>query len=605
MWRRLFGSGNLFVIGFEMNIEKSLSPDAQELRNQSLKQTKIYKRLYEIGKSLNETMPIPQIYDLAVEFATNELNFEKCIIFEHDDSNGWFKIVKSAGYDKPYERQILRIINLLLSGEIIEYLRVNGEPLVYTQENPKEQVEKLVKSLFLNEAYFELFGGDVEIPHGVIVVGNGIDGANSFSKMGTDEMVMLALGNFTTKLSSAVSNILFYQAWNKERENLKKSIYDQTRLNARLAQEQQFISTILNNTSAIIALMDNKGVMTRINSYGEEFTGYTQEEISFKPYFWGKFLPKEIQDKIFGIIENAKRGEIVPRNQNVWISKEGEARVFDWANALIKNDNDEMEYIVTVGMDVTNSIEQQKKLEQALIIAENAARVKGEFLANMSHEIRTPMNGILGFLQLLERTNLDEKQKKFVDVMHTSAKTLLGIINDILDVSKFESGKFELDITDVNPFIEFEKATMIFMTKIKEKQIVFDMEIDENISQCVKFDLLRMQQIISNLIGNAIKFTPENGKILFYAKALDKTRNSIQLRVGVKDSGIGIPKKSQQRIFEAFTQSAASTTRKYGGTGLGLTISSRLVSLMGGQLQVYSEENEGSDFFFDVFVQTC
>jgi len=584
---------------------KAESLEIEELRTQNIQQTKIYKRLYEIGKSLNETMEIPQIYDLAVDFATNELNFEKCLIFEHDDKNGWFKIVKSAGYDKPHEQQILKIINLLLSGEIIEYLRVHAEPLIYTQENPKEQVAKLLKSLFLKEAYLELFGGDVEIPHGVIVVGNGIQSSATFSTIKSNEMVMLALGNFTVRLSNAVSNILFFKAWNEERKNLQKSIHYQTQLNIQIDKEQKFISTLLNNTSAIIAIIDNKGVMTRINSYGEQFSGFTQEEIASEPYFWGRFLPKDIQDKIFSIVENAKNGTITSRNQNVWISKDGEERVFDWANALIKNAHDETEYIVTVGMDITNEIQQQKKLEQALVVAENAAKIKGEFLANMSHEIRTPMNGILGFIQLFERTVLDDKQRKFIDIMHTSAKTLLGIINDILDVSKLESGKFELDMTQVNLFEECEKTTMIFMTKVKEKKIEFFTEIDPNISQCVKIDLLRMQQIVSNLIGNAIKFTPEYGKIVLHVKMLEKTKETMQLRFGVKDSGIGISPESQKHIFEAFSQAAVSTTRKFGGTGLGLTISSRLVSLMGGQLQVQSEEGVGSEFFFDILVQTC
>ena len=577
----------------------------ETLQTQAAKQTKIYKRLYEIGKSLNETMEIPQIYDLAVEFATNELNFEKCIIFEHDDTNGWFKVVKSAGYQKPHEQQILRIINLLLSGEIIEYLRVNGEPLIYTQANPREEVAKLVKSLFLNEAYLELFGGDVEIPHGVIVVGNGIETPDAFSQMGSDAMVMLALGNFTTRLSSAVSNILFYNAWNEERKNLQKSIDDQTQLNIQLRKEQKFITTILNNTSAIIAIIDNRGVMTRINSYGEEFTGFSQKEIASEPYFWERFLPLEIQAKVFDIVANAKKGNILARHQNVWIAKDGKERVFDWANALIKNADDEMEYIVTVGLDITNEIEQQKKLEQALIVAENAAKVKGEFLANMSHEIRTPMNGILGFIQLFERTVLDDKQKKYIDIMHTSAKSLLGIINDILDVSKLESGKYELDITAVNLFEECEKSAMIFMTKVKEKQIQFDIDIDQKIAPCVKFDLLRMQQVISNLIGNAIKFTPEQGKILFYVAITDKTEDTITLRFGVKDSGIGIAKENQAHIFEAFSQAAVSTTRKFGGTGLGLTISARLVSLMGGELRVESEEGIGSHFYFDIITQQC
>jgi signal transduction histidine kinase len=467
-----------------MDTEISQAREIQELQTQRAREAKIYQKLYEIGKSLNETMEIPEIYDLAIAFATNELQFEKCIIFEHDDANGWFKVVKSFGYHLPHEQQILKIINLLLSGEVIEYLRVHGKPLVYTQKNPKEQVAKLVKSLFLNEAYFELFGGDVEIPHGVIVIGNGVDLEGSFSSMDSDEMVMLALGNFTTRLSSAVSNTLFYKAWNEERKNLQKALLDQKQLNVKLDTEQ-------------------------------------------------------------------------------------------------------------------------KKLEQALVVAENAARVKGEFLANMSHEIRTPMNGILGFIQLFERTNLDEKQKHFVSIMHTSAKTLLGIINDILDVSKLESGKFELDITEVNPFSECEKASMIFMPKIKEKEIEFSREIDPNIDTCLKLDLLRMQQIVSNLLGNAIKFTPQKGKILLYIKLLEKTEQKSTLRVGVKDSGIGISKESQEHIFEAFSQAAISTTRKFGGTGLGLTICSRLVTLMGGVLKVESQEGEGSHFFFDIEVESC
>ena len=589
-----------------MQMDSSKQWQVEELENKNAQQIKIYRRLYEIGKSLNETMEIPQIYELAVDFATNELNFEKCIIFEHDDTNGWFKVVKSAGYHKPHELQVLRIVNLLLSGEILEYLRVNGEPLISTEANPREEVAKLLKSLFLREGYFELFGGDVEIPHGVIVVGNGIEESGNYSAMGLDEMVMLALGNFTTRLSSAVSNTLFYKAWHVEKKNLQKSIEQQKELNATIAKEQNFIATILNNTNAIIAIINSDGVMTRINTYGENITGYTQAEIASKPYFWRSFLPADMQEKVVTLFEqSAKKGEIIPKHTNAWISRDGVERIFDWGNAIVKNESGAMEYVVTVGVDITKEIQQQKRVEQALVVAENAARIKGEFLANMSHEIRTPMNGILGFIQLFERTSLDEKQKKFIEIMHTSAKTLLGIINDILDVSKLESGKFELDITEVNPFVECEKASMIFMPKIKEKEIEFSREIDPNITPCLKLDLLRMQQIVSNLLGNAIKFTPERGKILLYMKLLSKTEQKNTLRVGVKDSGIGISKESQEHIFEAFSQAAVSTTRKFGGTGLGLTICSRLVTLMGGRLQVESQEGEGSHFFFDIEVPTC
>jgi len=560
----------------------------------------IYRRLYEIGKSLNETIELEEIYELTTAFATGELGFEKCLIFEHDDKNGWFKVVKSAGYTLPHELQILKIINLLLSGEIIEYLRVKGEPLIHTQESPKEALEKLLKSLFLEEAYLELFGGDVEIPHGVIVVGNGAKKEKCYTNLGADEMVMLALGNFTTRLSSAVSNRLFYEAWSKEKENLQAAIKHQRELNYRLQKEQQFVSTLLNNTNAIIALINSDGVMERINSYGEEFVGFSQEQIAAEPFFWKAFLPLEVQGKVVSIVENVKAGKLIERNQNAWISKNGEERIFDWANAIIKNEKGEMEYLVTVGMDITNEIAQQHKLQEALIAAQNAARIKGEFLANMSHEIRTPMNGILGFIQLFAHTNLDEKQKKYIDIMHTSAKTLLGIINDILDVSKIESGKFELDIRVGNIMVVLEKIAMTFMTKIEEKKIDFRLDIDKSIAANLSFDQLRLEQIISNLLGNAIKFTPENGKIRLYLEKLEETKERQRMRIGIQDSGIGIAPEHQERIFEAFSQAAVSTTRKYGGTGLGLTISSRLAVLMDSKLQLQSQEGEGSEFYFDV-----
>lgn len=562
----------------------------------------VYRRLYEISKNLNETMTLQEIYGLTTAFATNELAFERCLIFEHDDTNGWFKVVASAGYEKPHELAILKMINLLLSGEIIEYLRVRGVPLVHTQKNPKAEVEKLLKSLFLEEAYLELFGGDVEIPHGVIVVGNAIDTSHHAQPLGEDEMVMLALGNFTTRLSSAVSSRLFYEAWSKEKANLQNAIIQQKELNEKLQREKQFVSTLLNNTNAIIAIIDKEGVMERINTYGEEFVGYDKRTIASAPFFWKRFLPLEIQEKVVGIVENIKAGRLIERNQNVWISKNGEAHMFDWANAVIKNEKGEMEYVITVGMDITNEIKQQQELQEALERAQNAARIKGEFLANMSHEIRTPMNGILGFIQLFSHTSLDEKQKKYIDIMHTSAKTLLGIINDILDVSKLESGKFELDITEGEFVDTLEKTALTFTTKFAEKELRFVSDFDVKIASLLCFDRLRIEQIVSNLLSNAIKFTPNQGEIELYAKLLSEDAKTQTVRLGVKDSGIGIAPEHQERIFEAFSQAAVSTTRMYGGTGLGLTISGRLAALMGSQLQVKSTEGEGSEFYFDLLL---
>lgn len=246
--------------------------------------------------------------------------------------------------------------------------------------------------------------------------------------------------------------------------------------------------------------------------------------------------------------------------------------------------------------------EKQEELHEARKIADAANASKSMFLANMSHEIRTPMNGILGFSKLLEHSGLNTKQQRYADIINSSANALLGIINDILDFSKLESGKFELDYSKWNPFIEFEKVTALFTAKMDEKKITFERLIDPDVPECIEADLLRLQQVITNLLGNAIKFTPENGKITFYVKRVNVHNGLSVLRIGVKDSGIGIEKSKQAHIFEAFSQADTSTTRKFGGTGLGLSISSHLVSLMGGKIELESETGEGSEFYFDISV---
>ncbi|MCK9373970.1 MAG: ATP-binding protein [Sulfuricurvum sp.] len=247
--------------------------------------------------------------------------------------------------------------------------------------------------------------------------------------------------------------------------------------------------------------------------------------------------------------------------------------------------------------------EKQEELREAREIADAANASKSMFLANMSHEIRTPMNGILGFSKLLEESGLNAKQQRYADIINASANALLGIINDILDFSKLESGKFELDYSRWNPFIEFEKMTALFTARMDEKNITFERLIDPDVPEGIVADMLRLQQVITNLLGNAIKFTPEYGKITFYVKRLRVENGLSVLRIGVKDSGIGIEKRKQGHIFEAFSQADSSTTRKFGGTGLGLSISSHLVSLMGGKIELKSDLGEGSDFYFDLSVE--
>lgn len=265
-----------------------------------------------------------------------------------------------------------------------------------------------------------------------------------------------------------------------------------------------------------------------------------------------------------------------------------------------------LSYIITLSKNQFLRMKKlQQKAEKNHLEAVNAEQVKTEFLANMSHEIRTPMNGIIGFTHLLQQTSLTNEQQKFVNIIETSTKTLLSIVNQVLDFSKIKSEKVELDLVSINPFEEFENSLMIFIPIANKKEINFSINIDPAISECLIVDSLKLKQILTNLVSNAIKFTPTNGAVSVNIEKISSSQNSQRIKFSVKDTGIGIPKERQKTIFDAFTQVDSSTTRKFGGTGLGLNISASYVKLMGGVLKVDSIEEKGSTFKFELELSTC
>ncbi len=254
------------------------------------------------------------------------------------------------------------------------------------------------------------------------------------------------------------------------------------------------------------------------------------------------------------------------------------------SNQILKNSD---------SLEVSN-----KNAQEMADKSKQASKAKSEFLANMSHEIRTPLNAILGFIDLLKEKETDGEKLKYIHTIQSSSTTLLGIINDILDFSKIESGNLSVEKIDFNTHQELGTIADLFRAKASEKSVSLSFKIDKDIPKALKSDPLRIKQVVANMLSNAIKFTPRNGRIELLMKHIDG-----HLHVSVKDNGIGIAEDKQDDIFKAFSQAESSTTRKYGGTGLGLAISAKLVSMLGGELKLESQLDNGSRFYFEIPVE--
>ena len=251
--------------------------------------------------------------------------------------------------------------------------------------------------------------------------------------------------------------------------------------------------------------------------------------------------------------------------------------------------------LLLVATEVTDLLAAQDAAEQARKRAVDASEAKSQFLAKMSHEIRTPLNGVLGMLSLAAETELTAEQRDFIEAAQSSGESLLGIISDILDLSKIESGRLTLEQVPVHVFGLLEEALKPLASRARQKGLTFDLSVEPDVPRAIVSDPVRLRQIVVNLVGNAVKFTA-SGSVRVGVR-LDPA-DSHKIRVRVADTGIGIPAEKQKLIFEAFAQADDSTTRTFGGTGLGLSICKELVALFGGALEVESEAGRGSAFEF-------
>ncbi|MCB2147348.1 MAG: response regulator [Deltaproteobacteria bacterium] len=364
-----------------------------------------------------------------------------------------------------------------------------------------------------------------------------------------------------------------------------------------LAGSEEKHRTIIENIEDGYYEMDRNGQFTIFNESFRKITGYEAKQLHQLDY--RRLLTPAETEKVLGSFDKvARTGRAIKDLGFVIVRKDGARRWVETSVSPMAGTHGQPDGYRGILRDVTRR-RQADALKQEKMAAEAASRSKSEFLANMSHEIRTPLNAIIGLVELLLGSSLSREQQEDLKVVQSAAYALLSVINDILDFSKIEAGKLELERSPFNLRDFLGEALKILAVKAHEKNLELAYRVAPDVPDRLVGDPHRFRQVLLNLIGNALKFT-DSGEIIVFAQCQSLEGNRLMLHVAVRDTGVGIAAGKQVLIFEAFRQADGSTTRKYGGTGLGLAVSAQLVNLMGGQIGVKSVLGKGSIFHFTV-----
>lgn len=352
---------------------------------------------------------------------------------------------------------------------------------------------------------------------------------------------------------------------------------------------------LITYTQAVICTHNLEGTLMSANPALEAISEYTSEELVGNKLV--DFVPEEYR-RYYNLYLHRVNNHDTAKGIMTIQSKSGKIIHLMYRNFKMHKEGQE-HYVIGFAQDITNRVLAEQELKEAKKIAEEALKVRELFLANISHEIRTPMNGVLGLIDLLSKTEMDTTQAKYVTLIKKSASNLLVLLNDVLDVAKIDSGRLEFESIPFNIKESLQTAVQTIVFDANEQGNSLNEEIELPDDLILQGDPYRLNQVLINLLNNANKFT-EAGEIKLISKLKEETDTAARILIGVQDSGIGISLEKQKTIFNEFTQANAETTRKYGGTGLGLTICKKLVEMMGGVICLESEEGVGSMFYFEV-----
>ncbi|MDL1963413.1 MAG: response regulator, partial [Deltaproteobacteria bacterium] len=364
----------------------------------------------------------------------------------------------------------------------------------------------------------------------------------------------------------------------------------------KLENVKAYTRGLIESSPDALVTFDENGVITDVNEQTAKLTGCAREELinsQFRYYF------TDPERAYVGVKRSFEEGKVTDY-ELVMKSKTGELTVVSYNAIVYMDEKGEARGVFAAARDISESKLVEKELIKAKEAAEAATIAKSEFLANMSHEIRTPMNGVIAAAELALSEKMPPRAERYLEIIQSSAYSLLGIINDILDFSKIEADKLEIE---TRPFLldeVIDRITDVFMSEVAGKRIELLVDIDLEAPNALIGDPLRLQQILKNLVSNAVKFTDVGGIILVRVTESEKSADRTTLTFSVKDTGIGIAPKYLSRLFKPFSQVDTSSTREYEGTGLGLSICKRLVEIMGGKIWVESELGKGSTFSFTV-----